>query len=112
MGAEGKPRKRSQTSPSSSERLSQDCQHPAVLFVWSKYGWLMPCGTSQGRQKTAQDLLEVHVLLEQMLGARQMFQHTSPWQRGAERTRVEGRTAGHGSHPTTREVRCHHQPYP
>lgn len=40
-------------------------------FVQTKYGWLMPCGTSQGRQKTAQDLLENYVLLEQMLGARQ-----------------------------------------
>lgn len=71
MGAEGKPRKRSQTSPSSSERLSPDCRHPAVQFVRSKYGWLMPFGTSQGRQKTAWDLFEIYVLLEKMQGARQ-----------------------------------------
>lgn len=70
MGAEGKPRKRSQTSPSSGKRLSPDHRHPAVQFVRSKYGWLMPCGTSQGRQKTAQELLELCVLLKQKLGAR------------------------------------------
>lgn len=107
MSAEGKPRKRSQTSPSSSHRPSPDCSILQFNLCGLNMGdWCLVGHTKAGRKQNKTYQRSVS-FWSRWWGLGRMSQHTSPWWEEAEEMRVEGRRASHHHHQ-----RCHHQPSP